>query len=321
MEYSGGDERIAFGTMAKGQKKYGATSSRFKKNEPVIIYNVQPGDTLPGLAVKFGITTEQIRRANNLWTNDSLFLRDKLLIPVVRSANSQDGSSGSQHGECSSRTSCSDTEADLTSSMDNDGSLPPCLHRLEDETSRSGVPSTWSHPLCDSYYERDCSNWENESQSEVPFGAESLSYQGDHPLATIDPNTTKFKLISKEEGNASSNVSSPNGHVVRANSSMSNGTTSNPLSPTSQSSSSKIVDYSEKSAKDFLSRIDSAIASSRIRAKTKDLQNNTTPWVTFDSDSESDHRHSSGTSITTQSRHLRYSLRKLEKAQDELFQL
>lgn len=61
MEYSGGDERIAFGPMAKGQKKYGATSSRFKKqNDPVLVYNVQLGDTMQGLAVKFGVTVSQI---------------------------------------------------------------------------------------------------------------------------------------------------------------------------------------------------------------------------------------------------------------------
>jgi len=315
MEYRGGDERIAFGPMAKGQKKYGATSSRFKKAEPVLVYNVQIGDTLQGLAVKFGVSTEQIRRANNLWTNDSLFLRDKLLIPIIEGGNGQDGSSGSQHGDCSSRASGSDTEGDLTSSMDNEneGSLPPCLQRLDDEGGRNDVPPTYTHPLCDEYYQRDCNNWENES--DVPFGAESLNYVADHPLATNGANRSKSKNGVEEE------FPSPNGHVVRPSSSMSNGTTSNPLSPTSQSSSSRIVDYSEKSAQDFLSRIDSSIASSRIRAKTKESQNNHEPWVTFDSDGESDHRHSSGTSITTQGRHLRSSLRKLEKAQDELFQL
>lgn len=52
----GGDERIAFGPMAKGQKKYGATSSRSKKNEQVVVYNVQMGDTLQGIAIKFGVT-------------------------------------------------------------------------------------------------------------------------------------------------------------------------------------------------------------------------------------------------------------------------
>lgn len=61
MEYSGGDERIAFGPMAKGQKKYGATSSRFKKHEQLVVYNVQLGDTLQGLAVKFGVTVRILK--------------------------------------------------------------------------------------------------------------------------------------------------------------------------------------------------------------------------------------------------------------------
>jgi hypothetical protein len=57
MAFNGGDERIAFGPMAKGQKKYGATSSRLKRcNEHVMVYNVQRGDTLAGLAIKFGVT-------------------------------------------------------------------------------------------------------------------------------------------------------------------------------------------------------------------------------------------------------------------------
>lgn len=256
-----------------------------------------------------------------------------MLIPVVGSGNGQDGSSGSQQGECSSRTSCSDTEADLTSSLDNenDGSLPPCLHRLDNDNGRAGVPTTWSHPLCDEYFERDCSsgNWVNES--EVPFGGESITYStvANQPLAASngangESGEAEDALFDSSHRN---HVASPtdNGHVVdghRPSSSMiTNGTTSNPLSPTSQSSSSRIVDYSEKSAHDFLSRIDSAIASSRIRAKNKDSEDKKEPWVTFDSDGESDHRHSSGTSITTQGRHLRHSLRKLEKAQDELFQL
>lgn len=55
MAFNGGDERIAFGPMAKGQKKYGSTSSRSKKNEQVVVYNVQKDDTLQGIAIKFGV--------------------------------------------------------------------------------------------------------------------------------------------------------------------------------------------------------------------------------------------------------------------------
>ncbi|XP_060117254.1 lysM and putative peptidoglycan-binding domain-containing protein 1 [Heteronotia binoei] len=43
---------------------------------------LEPGDTLPGLAVKYGVTTEQIKRANRLYTNDSIFLKKSLYIPV-----------------------------------------------------------------------------------------------------------------------------------------------------------------------------------------------------------------------------------------------
>jgi len=55
MELSGENERIAFGSVARKHRKYGSTS-RLKTNEPFEWYIVQPGDTLPGLAIRFGIT-------------------------------------------------------------------------------------------------------------------------------------------------------------------------------------------------------------------------------------------------------------------------
>uniref|UniRef100_A0A670ZF53 LysM and putative peptidoglycan-binding domain-containing protein 1 n=1 Tax=Pseudonaja textilis TaxID=8673 RepID=A0A670ZF53_PSETE len=45
-------------------------------------HQLRPGDTLQGLAVMYGVTTEQIKRANRLYTNDSIFLKKTLLIPV-----------------------------------------------------------------------------------------------------------------------------------------------------------------------------------------------------------------------------------------------
>ncbi|XP_073423111.1 lysM and putative peptidoglycan-binding domain-containing protein 1 [Dendrobates tinctorius] len=44
---------------------------------------VQSGDTLPGLALKYGVTMEQIKRANRLYTNDSIFLKKYLSIPIL----------------------------------------------------------------------------------------------------------------------------------------------------------------------------------------------------------------------------------------------
>ncbi|XP_013873169.1 lysM and putative peptidoglycan-binding domain-containing protein 1 [Austrofundulus limnaeus] len=47
-----------------------------------IEHTVQPGETLQGLAVKYGVSMEQIKRANRLYTNDSIFLKKSLSIPV-----------------------------------------------------------------------------------------------------------------------------------------------------------------------------------------------------------------------------------------------
>ncbi|XP_061872363.1 lysM and putative peptidoglycan-binding domain-containing protein 1 [Colius striatus] len=45
-------------------------------------HRLQPGDTLPGLALRYGVTMEQIKRANRLYTSDTIFLKPTLLIPV-----------------------------------------------------------------------------------------------------------------------------------------------------------------------------------------------------------------------------------------------
>ncbi|XP_030397872.1 lysM and putative peptidoglycan-binding domain-containing protein 1 isoform X1 [Gopherus evgoodei] len=45
-------------------------------------HRLEPGDTLQGLALKYGVTMEQIKRANRLYTSDSIFLKTTLHIPV-----------------------------------------------------------------------------------------------------------------------------------------------------------------------------------------------------------------------------------------------
>ncbi|KAM6038122.1 lysM and putative peptidoglycan-binding domain-containing protein 1 [Theristicus caerulescens] len=45
-------------------------------------HRLEPGDTLPGLALRYGVTMEQIKRANRLYTTDTIFLKPTLLIPA-----------------------------------------------------------------------------------------------------------------------------------------------------------------------------------------------------------------------------------------------
>lgn len=46
-------------------------------------YVVQEGDTLSGIAEMFGVTWDAIIQANNLQSQDSIFVGQELLIPVV----------------------------------------------------------------------------------------------------------------------------------------------------------------------------------------------------------------------------------------------
>ncbi|CAG9136620.1 unnamed protein product [Plutella xylostella] len=78
------DERVSIRESARPLKKYGSTCNHMKRNEEYIKHVMARGDTLQGLALKYGVTTEKIRRANRLFATDSLFLREYLLIPVTK---------------------------------------------------------------------------------------------------------------------------------------------------------------------------------------------------------------------------------------------
>ncbi|KAL2088775.1 hypothetical protein ACEWY4_015674 [Coilia grayii] len=64
-------------------RSYGSTASVFASlGEKYIEHRVTDSDTLQGIALKYGVTMEQIKRANKLFSNDCIFLRNSLNIPV-----------------------------------------------------------------------------------------------------------------------------------------------------------------------------------------------------------------------------------------------
>jgi hypothetical protein len=340
------------------------------------------------------LQTEQIRRANHLWTNDSLFLRDKLLIPVSSTSQENNESSSSGYeggGGVTASSPRSNHEIDLDGFVGNVSSNNQSYPLGENGSFK--MQPHWSHPLCDSFDESEdcivnsssgsvnlkfssvegegCLNSSGVGDGSTTSSSDVWSSSKDSPLqlGVGRSNSSQVESLPRTSSSSSNNGaicndggaqhhnnnhllndssgSSTGGQLLKNSkhySSMDNGTglyqnssasdlffassstaPGTPTSPDSSTTSSSrrrsVVDHSEKSAKEFLSRIDTAIASSRMQAQSKSDQEKPA-WVTFDSDSESDHRNSSGgTSITRQGRHLRYSLRKLEKAQEELFQL
>ncbi|XP_068128621.1 lysM and putative peptidoglycan-binding domain-containing protein 2 [Hyperolius riggenbachi] len=65
-------------------RSYGSTASVTAPwAERYIEHQLSPSDTLQGIALKYGVTMEQIKRANKLFSTDCIFLRKSLNIPVI----------------------------------------------------------------------------------------------------------------------------------------------------------------------------------------------------------------------------------------------
>uniref|UniRef100_UPI00358DFCA1 lysM and putative peptidoglycan-binding domain-containing protein 2-like n=1 Tax=Myxine glutinosa TaxID=7769 RepID=UPI00358DFCA1 len=64
--------------------------------------SLRPGDSLSALAVRHGVTPEQIKRLNQLFSSETLFLRNRILIPASDSNISCSNGSADSHNDVSS---------------------------------------------------------------------------------------------------------------------------------------------------------------------------------------------------------------------------
>ncbi|KAM7315132.1 lysM and putative peptidoglycan-binding domain-containing protein 1 [Ixodes scapularis] len=128
MSVTGGNETALLGSFAKKQTKYGSTCKHVLRAGKTIKHMVQPHDTLQGLALRYGVTMEEIKRENRLWTSDSLFLRPWLAIPVEGwgSTNCKGASGGTPD------TSLEDSEEQMA-----EESMSDFLCRIDDSIARS----------------------------------------------------------------------------------------------------------------------------------------------------------------------------------------
>ncbi|XP_061185443.1 lysM and putative peptidoglycan-binding domain-containing protein 1-like isoform X2 [Saccostrea echinata] len=83
-----GTESQLLGKFVEKQTKYGTATRLVAKSSLLVKHRVCQSDTLMGIALKYGSSVEQIKRENKLWTNDSLFLREHLLIPITNESAS-----------------------------------------------------------------------------------------------------------------------------------------------------------------------------------------------------------------------------------------
>ncbi|XP_076281760.1 lysM peptidoglycan-binding domain-containing protein red isoform X2 [Lasioglossum baleicum] len=124
------EERMCIRDSGKTLKKYGSTVKHVIRTENLIKHAVSATDTLQGIALKYGVTTEQIRRVNRLWASDSLFLREHLLVPVNLESPLSLNIDNTNATEQNTAQSVS-SPSSIASSIDDDSSVNDFLAKMD----------------------------------------------------------------------------------------------------------------------------------------------------------------------------------------------
>ncbi|TMW54317.1 hypothetical protein DOY81_000590 [Sarcophaga bullata] len=307
------NEKQSIRDSARSLKKYGSTccNHQLRNSETLVRHEVEKTDTLQGIALKYGCTTEQIRRANRLFASDSLFLRQFLLVPVEKSSPYYPNA------------------ASITTTAENENNLHNILESVD-----GGIPSSdGGDPL-------NC----NTSSTLSSASASSSSMCSDNnPRPAVLP-TRPYSIAGEllvQTNDEESTLSNCN-----------NGNNKQSKSLDSVAAVMSPEEESRRSINEFLSKIDNTISESRKYVeKSKETISNQTDDDLFvvatdvvtrrrnnnlnnsykkQQNQQPHHiRHSSTGSNsdtaqllnTTQLRKVQNSLKKLEKQQDDFFEL
>ncbi|XP_043539921.1 lysM and putative peptidoglycan-binding domain-containing protein 1 isoform X2 [Chiloscyllium plagiosum] len=107
----------ALRSSARGlSRSYGSTARGPAAGQRHLEHRPRPGDTLQGLALRYGVSTEQIMRANRLYANESIFLKECLRIPAPKQEALQNGSRAPDQAAASSAPTFEPLSAELSPS-------------------------------------------------------------------------------------------------------------------------------------------------------------------------------------------------------------
>uniref|UniRef100_A0A1A7X4E1 LysM and putative peptidoglycan-binding domain-containing protein 2 n=1 Tax=Iconisemion striatum TaxID=60296 RepID=A0A1A7X4E1_9TELE len=107
-------------------RSYGSTASvTASLGEKYIEHRVTDSDTLQGIALKYGVTMEQIKRANKLFSNDCIFLKNSLNIPVVSEKRFVFNGLSLESPDGDGEAACQETDAPHIVMNDIEGPSPP----------------------------------------------------------------------------------------------------------------------------------------------------------------------------------------------------
>eukprot|EP00064_Thunnus_orientalis_P021648 superscaffoldBa00006701_g21814 len=126
-------------------RSYGSTASvTASLGEKYIEHRVTDSDTLQGIALKYGVTMEQIKRANKLFSNDCIFLKNSLNIPVVSEKRSIFNGLSLESPDGDGEAACQETDTPCVMLQDIEGPSPPPSPPPEDSKPPQPQPEELS---------------------------------------------------------------------------------------------------------------------------------------------------------------------------------
>ncbi|XP_034050275.1 lysM and putative peptidoglycan-binding domain-containing protein 2 [Thalassophryne amazonica] len=126
-------------------RSYGSTASvTASLGEKYIEHRVTDSDTLQGVALRYGVTMEQIKRANKLFSNDCIFLRNSLNIPVVSEKRCIFNGLSLESPDGDLETTCQESNTSYAVLQDIDGPSPPLSPPADDSKPVQPLPEELS---------------------------------------------------------------------------------------------------------------------------------------------------------------------------------
>ncbi|XP_074522263.1 lysM and putative peptidoglycan-binding domain-containing protein 2 [Halichoeres trimaculatus] len=126
-------------------RSYGSTASvTASLGEKYIEHRVTDSDTLQGIALKYGVTMEQVKRANKLFSNDCIFLRNSLNIPVLSEKRYIFNGLSLESPDGDAEASCQEVDSSCVVTQDIEGPTPPPSPPPEDSKCPQPQPEELS---------------------------------------------------------------------------------------------------------------------------------------------------------------------------------
>jgi len=148
-------EMLHLKDLGPPQRTYGTIANSGFMPSPTrsyCVHEVTPEDTLAGLALKYDVTVQELRRTNSLWANDNVWPGQILRVPMPSHVSSQASGSAQPAPDTPSSASTSTTSSSTSGSSANHQVSP--VRRKQSENSRKSEKPPDKDPTLQEYLSR-----------------------------------------------------------------------------------------------------------------------------------------------------------------------